>query len=103
MQSSELMSIQKYAAKHHISIFSVIKKTMNGELPTLVKEENGKEVTYIVMDPSSSSKSDVQNTTAEEFEIDYKKAYEDLNKEYLILKTKHLNTINLTNTAHYAL
>lgn len=95
MQSSELISIQKYAAKHHISIFSVIKKTMNGELPTVVKEENGKEVTYIVMNPSSSSKSDVQYTTAEEFEIDYKQAYEDLNKEYLILKTKYQKLVDM--------
>lgn len=95
MQSSELISIQKYAAKHHISIFSVIKKTMNGELPTVVKDENGKEVTYIVMNPSSSSKSDVQNTTAEEFEIDYKQAYEDLNKEYLILKTKYQKLVDM--------
>lgn len=95
MQSSELISIQKYAAKHHISIFSVIKKTMNGELPTVVKDENGKEVTYIVMNPSSSSKSDIQNTTAEEFEIDYKQAYEDLNKEYLILKTKYQKLVDM--------
>ena len=50
----ELMSIQKYASKHHISTFNVIKKTMSGELPTVVKEENGKEVTYIVMNGSPS-------------------------------------------------
>jgi hypothetical protein len=85
----ELISIQKYAAKHHISIFSVIKKTMNGELPTVVKEENGKEVTYIVMNPSSTQPQSTVNQSSEEDEIDYKKAYEDLNKEYLVLKTKY--------------
>lgn len=96
MHSSDLMSIQKYAAKHHISIFSVIKKTMNGELPTVVKEENGKEVTYIVMNPSSSpSKMEGHNSTTEEFEIDYKKAYEDLNKEYLILRTKYQKLVDM--------
>ncbi|MFZ2890352.1 hypothetical protein [Sulfuricurvum sp.] len=96
MQSPELISIQKYAAKHHISIFSVIKKTMSGELPTVVKEENGKEVTYIVMNPSSAQpKNDLNSTASEEFEIDYKKAYEDLNKEYLVLKTKYQKLVDM--------
>lgn len=85
----ELLTIQKYASKYHISTFNVIKKTMNGELPTVVKEENGKEVTYIVMNPSTQPKNDLNSSDSEEFEIDYKKAYEDLNKEYLILKTKY--------------
>lgn len=96
MHSSDLISIQKYAAKHHISIFSVIKKTMNGELPTVVKEENGKEVTYIVMSPSSAQpKNDLNRSNTEEVEIDYKKAYEDLNKEYLILKTKYQKLVEM--------
>ncbi|PHM17602.1 MAG: hypothetical protein CJD30_05990 [Sulfuricurvum sp. PD_MW2] len=86
----ELLTIQKYASKHHISVFNVIKKTMSGELPTVVKEENGKEITYIVVNPSSTQpKNNLNSTDNEEFEIDYKKAYEDLNKEYLILKTKY--------------
>ena len=69
----ELLSIQKYASKHHISTFTVIKKTMSGELPTVVKEENGKEVTYIVMNASSSQpQREASNVDSEEFEIDYK-------------------------------
>jgi len=96
MQSPELLSIQKYASKHHISTFNVIKKTMSGELPTVVKEENGKEVTYIVMNPSSSQpESETNNRDSEEFEIDYKKAYEDLNKEYLVLKTKYQKLVDM--------
>jgi len=92
----ELLSIQKYASKHHISIFSVIKKTMNGELPTVVKEENGKEVTYIVMNPSTAHpQNEVHSNNHEEVEIDYKKAYEDLNKEYLILKTKYQKLLEM--------
>lgn len=90
MNAPELMSIQKYAAKHHISIFNVIKKTMSGELPTLIKEENGKEVTYIVMNPSASQPNAIPTPNShEEDEIDYKQAYEELNREYLILKTKY--------------
>lgn len=88
----ELISIQKYASLYRLSIHNVIKKTMNGEVKTVVKEENGKEVTYI-LNPESQKKAvdaiaaDVE--PQEECEIDYKKAYEDLNKQYLILKTKY--------------
>ncbi|MDP2850362.1 MAG: hypothetical protein Q8M43_13415 [Sulfuricurvum sp.] len=96
MQSSELITIQKYAARHHISIFSVIKKTMNGELPTVVKEENGKEVTYIVMNPSAAQpQNEVRSDDTEEIEIDYKKEYEALHKEYLILKTKYQKMVEM--------
>ncbi len=84
----DLISIQKYAATHRQSIHNVIKKTMNGELKTVVKEENGKEVTYIVA--SSSDNTQAQSEVlAQEDEIDYKKEYEALHKKYLILKTKY--------------
>jgi len=91
MQSPELMSIQKYAAKNRLSIHSVVKKTMNGELPVITKEENGKEATYIVLTPSvQNAPAAASNPDTEEtFEIDYKKEYEALHKEYLILKTKY--------------
>lgn len=91
MQIPELITIQKYAAKKRLSIHNVVKKTMNGELTTVVKEENGKEVTYIVLTPSLQVNSnEVPNDdTDEAVEIDYKKEYEALNKEYLILKTKY--------------
>jgi hypothetical protein len=96
MQSPELLTIQKYAAKHHVSIFSVVKKTMNGELPTVVKEENGKEVTYIVMNPSTPPPHNERaSRNTKEIEIDYKKAYEDLNKEYLILKAKYQKMVDM--------
>lgn len=88
----ELISIQKYASLNRLSTHAVIKKTMNGELQTVVKEENGKEVTYILNPKTQKSVievSSVEKASDEEFTIDYKKAYEDLNKEYLILKTKY--------------
>lgn len=88
----ELVTIQKYASLYRLSIHTVIKKTMNGELQTVVKEENGKEVTYILNPEAKSTTPKTQTedvTSEEEYDIDYKKAYEDLNKEYLILKTKY--------------
>ncbi|MFY9143382.1 hypothetical protein [Sulfuricurvum sp.] len=90
MESPELITFQKYAAKHRISIHSVIKKTMNGELKTVVREENGKEVTYIALPSSAEVKQTTSKPSTEDtVEIDYKKEYEALHKEYLILKTKY--------------
>lgn len=84
----ELLTIQKYAATHRQSIHNVIKKTLSGELKTVVKEENGKEVTYIVSSPSQNTQA-VEEPLSEEREIDYKREYEALHKQFLILKTKY--------------
>jgi hypothetical protein len=88
----DLLTIQKYASLYRLSTHAVIKKTMSGELQTVVKEENGKEITYI-LDPKTQKNANetpsVEKASDEECEIDYQKAYEDLNKEYLILKTKY--------------
>jgi hypothetical protein len=88
----ELISIQKYASLYRLSIHNVIKKTMNSELQTVVKEENGKEVTYI-LNPAVQKTNicipTIEQDIVEECEIDYKKEYEDLHKQYLILKTKY--------------
>lgn len=85
----ELISIQKYAAQNRQSIHNVIKKTMNGELKTLTKEENGKEVSYIIVTPSNESLSPPIEASCDEAIINYKKEYEILHKEFLILKTKY--------------
>lgn len=89
----ELLTIQKYAATHRQSIHNVIKKTMNGELKTVVKEENGKEVTYILASPDVNPQASTV-TLSEEGEIDYQKEYEVLHKKYLILKTKYEKLLN---------
>lgn len=87
----ELLTVQKYASAHRQTIHSVIKKTMNGELKTLIKEENGKEVVYIIMDTPTPQISIIPQQSQGEDEdiIDYKKEYEALHKKYLILKTKY--------------
>lgn len=92
MENNELLTIQKYASFNRLSIHAVIKKTMNGELQTIVKEENGKEVTYI-LNPETQTKAieapAIDMDSEDEITIDYKKEYEDLHKQYLILKTKY--------------
>jgi hypothetical protein len=97
MQTPELLTVQKYASKYRLSIHNVIKKTMNGELETLTREENGKEITYIVQNPSTVQPNNEtpSHPDTEAVEIDYKKAYEDLHKEYLILKTKYQKMVEM--------
>lgn len=85
----ELVNIPKYAAQNRLSIHTVIKKTMNGELKTVVQKEGEKEVTYILFTPENKSPSLSIEVASEEDIIDYKKEYEVLHKEFLILKTKY--------------
>ena len=44
------ITIKTYAIKHKLSIFNVMKMAKSGKLKTDIVEENGKEVTYIVLD-----------------------------------------------------
>ena len=46
----EKVSIKMYAVKHKLSIFNVIKMVKSGKLKTVIDEENGKEMTYILLD-----------------------------------------------------
>lgn len=88
------ITIQKYASLHRLSIHSILKKTMNGELKSIEKVENGRKMLYVEYDgntPSAKTETPVEVTE----EIDYKKAYEDLNKEYLTLKTKYQKLVEM--------
>ncbi|MCK9373237.1 MAG: hypothetical protein M0P91_08565 [Sulfuricurvum sp.] len=93
MEYNELITLQKYAAVNRLPIHTVIKKTMSGEFATVEKEENGKKKTYIVLQTSDSHQkgetSSMEKDTDQEVEIDYKKEYEALHTQYLILKTKY--------------
>lgn len=88
------ITIQKYASIHRQSIHSVLKKTMSGELKSIEKEENGRKVLYVEYDGNTSSPK-IEAPLEVTEEIDYKKAYEDLNKEYLILKTKYQKLVEI--------
>jgi hypothetical protein len=43
------MTLKTYAVKHKMSLFQVIKAVRNGTLPSETVEENGKEVTYVLV------------------------------------------------------
>lgn len=84
----EFITVQKYAALHRLSIHNVVKKTMNGELKSIEKEENGKKTLYVHCVPAAPQPK-IEAVVSDADEIDYKKAYEDLNQEFLLLKTKY--------------
>jgi hypothetical protein len=44
------VTIKAYAVKHKLSIFNVMKMAKSGKLKTDIVEEDGKEVTYILLD-----------------------------------------------------
>lgn len=89
------ITIQKYAALHRQSVHNVIKKTMSGELPYIEKEENGRKVVYVKYDGKSTEPQESTSRSTSEEEIDYKKAYEELHKEHLILKTKYQKMVEM--------
>lgn len=96
-----LVTVQKYASEHRLSIHAVIKKTMNGELKSVEKEENGKKQLYILLSgdvPVSNEPPKENPEPSLDEEIDYKKAYDDLHKEYLILKTRYEKLLAAADT-----
>jgi len=46
----EKVTIKAYAVKNKLSIFNVVKMLKSKKLKTVVEEEDGKEVTYILLD-----------------------------------------------------
>lgn len=90
MEEKNYVTAHKYAAMHRLSLHSVIKKTMGGELRSFEKEENGKKTIYVYLPETKENQQNEKKVLSDESdEIDYKSAYESLHKEYLVLKTKY--------------
>ncbi len=51
MQALQKMTIKAYSVKHRLSIFNVVKMVKSGALKSETVTEDGKEVTYILLDP----------------------------------------------------
>jgi len=64
----QLLTIKEYATKNKISIFNVMKMVKSQQLKTITKEENGKEVVYILPDDSNISQSQSVVTTQDDKE-----------------------------------
>ncbi len=84
----EKLTIKAYAVRHKLSIFDVVKKLKSGDLHTQIVEENGKEITYILLDKSMKieNNSNVVDTSTRSIHI--KHAIDKLNKEVQLLRTE---------------
>ena len=47
------MTLKQYAVKSKLSLFNVVKMVKSGELKSETVEEDGKEVTYVLVDENS--------------------------------------------------
>lgn len=90
MEDETLVPIEKYAARQRKSIYSIMQLANKGELEARVEEKAGKKQTYIVMqDDKSSSPETQEDVPKEESErVDYKEAYERLQKELEAMKAR---------------
>ena len=90
--------MKAYAVKHKLSIFNVMKMVKSGKVKSEVFEENGKEVTYIVLDDITEAevrdgivyKDERNDSTLEEEMKRLKKEVSVLRDEFDALK-KQLN------------
>ncbi|HIP28903.1 MAG TPA: hypothetical protein EYG82_06995 [Sulfurovum sp.] len=92
------ITMKAYAVKHKLSIFNVMKMVKSGKVKSEVFEENGKEVTYIVLDDITEAevrdgivyKDERNDSTLEEEMKRLKKEVSVLRDEFDALK-KQLN------------
>jgi len=52
----EKISIKAYAKKHKLSIFNVVKMAKSGQIPTEIIAEEGKDVTYVLIEDKVEQK-----------------------------------------------
>ena len=75
------MLLKRYAIKHKMSIFEVIKAVKSGRLRSETVEEDGKEVTYILVDDESET-----GTSNESLQQPKEESYAELKAEIETLK-----------------
>ena len=89
MANETLIPIEKYASQQRKSIYSVMQLANRGQIKAVVKEENGKKKTYVVMDGGEAATPQAQAQTPKQEEaVDYKEAYEAMQKELEALKAR---------------
>ena len=81
----ERMTIKRYATQNKLSIFNVVKMIKSGALKSETVEENGKEVTYILLQEDVKHTQDTANDhKTEDVSLAEKVAY--LEREVAVLK-----------------
>ena len=52
----EKVTLREYAKRHKLSYFNVMKMAKNGDVKSVVEVEEGKEVTYVLIDEEQEKK-----------------------------------------------
>ena len=81
------ITIKAYAVKHKLSVFNVMKMVKSGKLKTEIVEEEGKEVTYILLDEAIEK--EIENSivhTKEKEELMLQEEFKVLKKEMKSLR-----------------
>lgn len=83
----EKVTLKAYAVKHKLSLFNVMKMVNAQKLNTEVVNENGKDVTYVIVDEKSQKESTtIQENTDSNQEKNLEKEIDLLNKEVKLLR-----------------
>lgn len=81
------LTLKEYAVKHKLSIFNVMKMVKTGKVKSQTQEENGKDITYILIDEKREE--EIKNAIIpldEKEEGDLREAVRTLRKEVTVLK-----------------
>jgi predicted RNase H-like nuclease (RuvC/YqgF family) len=90
------LTIKEYAIKHKISIFNVMKMVKSQQLKTITKEENGKEVVYIL--PNDTSDTTPQQSPSKDIETNQTSLQEEIKQlqEEVAKLRSELNRLKVT-------
>jgi hypothetical protein len=83
------MSIKAYAVANKISIYNVVKQTKDGSLKTEVRNIDGKDELFILVDEAKPVEETIPAPLEAESIEDYKKAYIRLKIKYDQLQHKY--------------
>jgi hypothetical protein len=85
-EKMQKMTLKKYATTHKMSLFNVVKMVKSGELRSETVEENGKEVTYVLVDTPAPSVEEKPNTSGRADEEELAERVAVLEKEVATLR-----------------
>jgi len=85
-EKMQKMTLKKYAITHKMSLFNVVKMVKSGELQSETVEENGKEVTYVLVDTPPPSVEENPNVSGREDEEELAGRVAVLEKEVATLR-----------------
>ena len=92
----QLLTTKEYATKNKISIFNVMKMVKSQQLKTITKEENGKDIVYIL--PDDSNLSQPQDTTTQKDEEEHSSMQDEITqlKDEVAKLRSELNRLKVT-------